>query len=299
MSAADWTPLRVHEDADLFLEAVSFTAAQTGFTPGLIEKDYFCSVVLQYLAAQPESPLVFKGGTCLAKVHADFYRLSEDLDFVIPMPLEAKRRDRRERIVEVKQAAEALSKRPPGLTWRQPLAGSNESRQYFGSIGYPSLLTGLGERIKIEVGLREPLLIPPCRQAARTALRDPVTGDAMVPDLHILSIDLREALAEKTRAALTRREPAVRDFFDLDHALGHGLLRFDDDEFIELVRLKLAVPGNEPVNVGPERLNALRGQLVTRLKSVLRERDYSGFDLERILERVLWCGRMVGEVEKG
>ena len=29
--------------------------------------------------------LVFKGGTCLSKVHADFYRLSEDLDLIIPV----------------------------------------------------------------------------------------------------------------------------------------------------------------------------------------------------------------------
>jgi predicted nucleotidyltransferase component of viral defense system len=41
-------------------------------------------VLLEYLAAVDEA-LVFKGGTCLAKVYADFYRLSEDLDFVIPM----------------------------------------------------------------------------------------------------------------------------------------------------------------------------------------------------------------------
>ena len=30
-----------------------------------------------------EASLVFKGGTCLSKVHVDFHRLSEDLDLII------------------------------------------------------------------------------------------------------------------------------------------------------------------------------------------------------------------------
>ena len=31
--------------------------------------------------------LVFKGGTCLTKVHAELYRLSEDLDYTYPSSL--------------------------------------------------------------------------------------------------------------------------------------------------------------------------------------------------------------------
>jgi len=49
MSKPDPTPIRVHEDRAMFLEAVNFTAAHTGFSPRLIEKDYFCTVLLQYL----------------------------------------------------------------------------------------------------------------------------------------------------------------------------------------------------------------------------------------------------------
>jgi predicted nucleotidyltransferase component of viral defense system len=46
--------------------------------------------LLEYFADRA-STLVFKGGTCLAKVHAGFYRLSEYLDFTIPSPLDAMR----------------------------------------------------------------------------------------------------------------------------------------------------------------------------------------------------------------
>lgn len=45
-------PVRLHEeDPALLREAIRFTSAETGFVPRLIEKDYFCSVVLEYLAA--------------------------------------------------------------------------------------------------------------------------------------------------------------------------------------------------------------------------------------------------------
>ena len=48
----------------------------------LIEKDYYCSLILNYFF-NGDTSLVFKGGTCLSKVYVDFYRLSEDLDLII------------------------------------------------------------------------------------------------------------------------------------------------------------------------------------------------------------------------
>lgn len=42
--------LDLHEDVSLFHEAVRFTQARTGFAARLIEKDYFCTVLLTYLA---------------------------------------------------------------------------------------------------------------------------------------------------------------------------------------------------------------------------------------------------------
>jgi predicted nucleotidyltransferase component of viral defense system len=77
-----------YEDSAFFLAAVSFIAQVSIFTTRLVEKDYFCSVLLEYLT-RGDHTLVFKGGTCLAKIHADFYRLSEDLDFVISMPVDS------------------------------------------------------------------------------------------------------------------------------------------------------------------------------------------------------------------
>ena len=89
---ADW-PTGYHDDAELFRDALRFTAAETSFSERLIEKDYFCSVALADLAAAQLS-LAFKGGTCLSKVHGSFYRLSEDLDIGISTAMGESRSER-------------------------------------------------------------------------------------------------------------------------------------------------------------------------------------------------------------
>ncbi len=132
--------IRLHQDSALFREAVTYTAAETGFVPRLIEKDYFGTLLLQYLGV-PGLGLVFKGGTCLAKVHAGFYRLSEDLDFSIPTPLDASRADRSRRVKRSRDAVAQIGGQLPDFHVITPLTGANASTQYTGVIGYTSLLS--------------------------------------------------------------------------------------------------------------------------------------------------------------
>ncbi len=278
---SDPAPLSLHTDLALFREATNFTAAQTGFSTRLIEKDYFCTVLLQYLARGAGSDLVFKGGTCLAKVHAGFYRLSEDLDFTIPQAPDASRAQRRRGAAVVKTAVNAIGDHLPGFVVERPLTGSNASKQYIGSVRYGSPGSGQPESILIEVSLREPLLTPAVPGLIRTVLLDPVHGRAMVPEFSCACVSLAEAMAEKLRAALSRPDVAIRDFYDLYYAHVHLGLQATDGALIQLVRRKLAMPGNAPVDLGAERLAALRKQLDTRLRPVLRDRDLREFDLDR------------------
>jgi hypothetical protein len=148
---------RIHEDTALFREAVSFTSAETRFLPRLIEKDYFCTILIEYLSSNVER-LVFKGGTCLAKVHAGFYRLSGDLDFVIPVHLSASRSDRRNLAACLKKAVTELPNRLNPFYMIEALKGANDSTQYIAVVGYSSRIGSREETIKIEIGLREPLL---------------------------------------------------------------------------------------------------------------------------------------------
>lgn len=272
--------IRIHEDPALFRQAVSITQLGTGFAGRLIEKDYFSSVLLEYLA-NVEAALVFKGGTCLAKVYAEFYRLSEDLDFVIPMAAGAMRAERSKRTTGLKKAVAALSQRLSGFRVIQPLIGANNSTQYVALFGYRSLLSGREESIKIEIGLREPLLTPIFEGSAKTLLRDPVSGTSLVTPAAIRCISKKEAFAEKFRAALSRRDVAIRDYFDIDYAVRVLGLRPGDVELIGLIRKKLAIPGNERVDVSGDRLAALRPQLESQLRPVLRAKDFLEFNLDR------------------
>ena len=285
MSKPESQIVHLLEDPDFFRASVRFTAQVTTFTPRLIEKDYLCTVLLEYLAATGGS-LVFKGGTCLSKVHANFYRLSEDLDFVIPMPTDSTRVRRRKQAVAIKKAVAELPKQLPFFRVVQPLAGANNSTQYNAVIGYTPLTSREEDTIKIEIGLREPLLLPVLVGPARTILLDPNSGEPLIPPLALSCISRMEAFAEKFRAALSRREVAVRDFFDLDYAVRRLGLRPENADLVELVRQKLAVPGNEPVDISADRLAALRRQVGPQLQPVLRAEDFAEFDLERAFQAV-------------
>lgn len=282
-----------HHDVGIFRQAVSITQLRTGFAERLIEKDYFCSVLLEYLAAVEEA-LVFKGGTCLSKVYADFYRLSEDLDFVIPMDTGASRAGRSKQAAGLKKAVAALPQGLSGFHTVQALTGANSSTQYVAVIGYTSLLSGRKDSIKIEVGLREPLLTPVHTGSVKTLLLDPVSGKPLVKPALLRCISKMEAFAEKFRAALSRREVTIRDFYDIDYAVRRLDLRAQDGELIELVRQKLAVPGNEPVDVSANRLVALRAQVEAQLKPVLRTADFAEFDLDRAFATVAGVAAAVG-----
>lgn len=293
MSKAKQPAITVHEDVEFFREALRFTAAQSGFTGRLIEKDYFCTVLLAYLDGAAGNALVFKGGTCLTKVHSELYRLSEDLDYTIPVPFETSRSERSRRVKDVKVALSQVKQSVPAFRVVEPLTGANNSTQYVAAVVYSSMITPKGETIKVEVSLREPLLMPIVQGAARTLLLDPVSNTAVVSPVSLSNIAKTEGLAEKFRAALSRRDVAVRDFYDIDYAVRKGGLRPKSAELIGQVRQKLAVPGNDPVNVSDERLAALRMQIEHQLRPVLREKDFAEFDLDRAFEIVAEVAKAV------
>jgi predicted nucleotidyltransferase component of viral defense system len=274
--------ISLHEDQAFFREAVLFTAGQTGFNATLIEKDYFCTVLLQYLYDQPDCPLIFRGGTCIGKVYADFYRLSEDLDFLISTPPEASISVRRKGMAPVMEWVKKISVEMSILTLPEDFTGHNSSRQYVAYVTYPSVfLTEEAARIKIEVGLREAPLMPSVQMKARTLLLNPFTRKSLVPDISLTTLSMKEAIAEKLRAALTRLEPAIRDFFDIDYLASQNKMDLNDRQLFDLLAEKLKVPGNPPIDLSQARKDKLKTQINTELKPVLRPVDFEKFGLDR------------------
>jgi predicted nucleotidyltransferase component of viral defense system len=282
-----------HEDPGRFRDALMLTASETGFSERLIEKDYYCSVLLKDLAVLFGQGLVFKGGTCLSKVHADFFRLSEDLDFSISVNPDAGRGERRRAVQPAKDHLSGVTARLPIFSEVVALTGRYHNIQYNAQLAYRSAVTGDDESIKVEISLREEVLLPHEELAARTILVDPVSHTSALAPVTVHAISLREAYAEKTRAALTRRDPAIRDFFDLDNAIRKGLLQHGAPAFLSLVSKKLAVT-DDPLDLSPERLELLARKIETQLKPFLRTADYEGFDLDRVVallrDLVLACG---------
>ncbi|MBU3665990.1 MAG: nucleotidyl transferase AbiEii/AbiGii toxin family protein [Chthoniobacterales bacterium] len=258
--------------------AVEFTAAKTGFQPALVEKDFWCSVVLGRLYATEECPLVFKGGTLLSKAYVAFNRMSEDLDFTLPTAPGITRGVRSKRAREVGALVETAT---VGLlrTDEKGWQSFNSSTQHRITLWYPSVFGGEGS-IKLEVGQRE----EPMREIAAvplaTLLRDPLFDEEGVQPVMAASLSREEAYAEKVRAALTRDEPAPRDLFDLDYAVQEGVLDWEDAEFLRLAARKVAMEKDMDW-LAAERLETFQRLIEGELRPVLRPDTFAAFDFTR------------------
>lgn len=275
-----------HKDKALFQAAVRYTAAQTGFRAELIEKDYFCSVILAYLYSFKDFLPVFKGGTLLAKIYGDFYRLSEDLDFTLSSnPLDSQSH-RRDQIKAVKSIFNACDTALTGIQIKHPLEGANRSRQYNGELVYDSLISSQKGRIRIEINLHETMIEKPQIEQAKTLLLNPFTAMPLVSQFKVTCFSKMETYAEKIRAAFCRSEPAIRDYFDIDYALRYGELDLENEDLIAMIQQKIQVQSHQFNELDQNRIQALQLQMETELLPTLRSQDYQQFQLENVVSRL-------------
>ncbi|MFV1979678.1 MAG: nucleotidyl transferase AbiEii/AbiGii toxin family protein [Rhodothermia bacterium] len=285
--------LQLHETPGDFRQALNFTEAESGFAQRLIEKDYYCSLILADFEPLFANGLVFKGGTSLSKVHADFYRLSEDLDFAISIPTTVRRSGRRRAVASIKNHLENVTERLPAVEIASPLNGHNECRQHEVFLQYASVVTGEHETVKVEVAVREPIIESTIFRVGRTLLRHPVPKETPDAHLSLCVLSLHETYAEKVRAVLTRNPPAIRDTFDIADAVRAERLNLSEPGFLSLVRQKLAVPGNAAIDTSQTRRKLVEDQLETHLKPVLRSSDYAAFDIDRAFAEVEKLAAMI------
>ncbi|MGA1795225.1 MAG: hypothetical protein ACMUIL_05120 [bacterium] len=69
--------------------------------------------------------------------------------------------------------------------------------------------------------------------------------------------------------------------YDVDFAVAKLDLDIKKPRFMDLVKKKLHVPDNDPVDTSYSRKSELDAQLDTQLKPTLRQQDFEGFDLNR------------------
>lgn len=76
--------MTLHENKQLFRQAVQFTAQQKGIPEIYVEKDYWVTYALHTIFKHKiGEEAVFKGGTALLKCYDLIYRFSEDIDIVV------------------------------------------------------------------------------------------------------------------------------------------------------------------------------------------------------------------------
>jgi len=253
-------------------DAINFTANRSGFSAPLIEKDYYCSLILKtiYENEDLKNVLIFKGGTLLAKGYFDFFRMSEDLDFSVDNSFCQNRTERRKIADNLRNVLEKILK---DLDFRQVSAfrGFNESTQYNGIFGYDSV-TGPSNIIKFEIGFRGDMMLKPHYFGLHTLLESSFLQKKLFPVIESLVLSKEEAFAEKIRAALTRRQPAIRDFFDVEKIYLSGFDIFEES-FIKLVNRKLSFDHSSNIDLNLEKRKILESQIITDLKPVLKLND--------------------------
>lgn len=91
----------LHNDKEMFSQAINLVTNKNGIRPEIVEKDYYVTMILRLLSERLPF-IVFKGGTSLSKCHKAINRFSEDIDITIDTTLsQSQKKKVKETIEEV------------------------------------------------------------------------------------------------------------------------------------------------------------------------------------------------------
>jgi predicted nucleotidyltransferase component of viral defense system len=270
-------------------------AATERVQPWSVEKDLYLTRLIWALAQVHGDGLLLKGGTCLSKCDLGYHRMSEDADFVIPgQPTRYRVANTRQLNPVPRSLREIGDDVGMNLTTFDGERFETQSHGLWEMTYQSILLPPRAAALVVEAAIR-PTLLPP----RRVALRQLVPADLMpgYDKAYCWALDYLEVRAEKIRAALTREEPEVRDFYDLA-LFAAAEVDMASEEFVDVLNVKLAEVDAPPLADQPASfgLTGERRVLVeagrTRLVGVVRI-DEPRFDLDSVLEHYnrLWGKR--------
>lgn len=280
----------IHKDKNEFLNILERTAAQTGFSLNLLEKDYYITILLSDINSLTDD-LVFKGGTCLNKIYYSYYRLSEDLDFSMKLPEGEVTKGMRRKVVKPVKDKIQLFVKKYGLHIDDVIqSGRNESKQYVFYVDYDSVVLEKKQTIKLEIGLRFKPLLPVSKKKIAHTFLHPFTKDPLFESGVINCLSLEELIAEKMRAAATRLRIAPRDFYDISYLLKAGF-DFTDKKFINLFKKKLEEDNFDTdlkkykINLGrtDKEIQDMISRIEAELYDVLTLSERKTFDIKKTL----------------
>ncbi|HEX9917229.1 MAG TPA: nucleotidyl transferase AbiEii/AbiGii toxin family protein [candidate division Zixibacteria bacterium] len=275
-------------DRDKLARIIPVIAQEYNFRLEIIEKDFYLTLILNSVESHLSDKIVFKGGTLLNKIHLNYHRLSEDIDFTYLSPDGLDTRSKRshalapirEKMPELLKLLDLKSEKPEGQ-------GFNNSTQYVFNISYPSLISGKDENIQLEISLRQTPIDKPVHNVIAHFYKDPFTGEDLIPKNKILSLSLNEAVAEKLKASITRKDAAIRDYYDLWY-ISETKFDFEDKKFLYIFKKKLESEkyrANYSYNFGldQKKVELLHKQIETELIPVIHVGE--SFDLDKVFRR--------------
>jgi len=288
-------------DRDRLQQIIPFIAEKFKFRLETIEKDYYLTLILNNIESHLSDKIIFKGGTLLNKIHLNYHRLSEDIDFTYFSSDSIETRSGRsraitpirEKMAEFLKLLDLKSKKPEG-------EGFNNSTQYVFNISYSSFISGKDENIKLEISLRQTPVDKPVHNIVDHFYKDPFTGEDLIPRNKILSLTLDEAVAEKLKAAVARRDIAIRDYYDL-WFISEKKFDFKNKHFLSIFKKKLEEEKyrtNFSHNFGLDQksIELLNKQIPAELMPVIRIGET--FNLDKVFDRFNMID-LAARIEKG
>lgn len=262
------------------------------FDKYLLEKDFYLTIILHRITKHiPE--ITFKGWTCLNKVYFPYFRLSEDLDFSISIenPLvntNGKRESFAQHIREkMKTLTASLWRKLNDDQYHHKKAQGNEhlkKKEYTYLkyvLNYPSIYDQSQQSIKIEITYTQKQHFPWIHKHIQSIFIDPLTEELIFSNKTIQCLDLQEMITEKCRDCLTRRKPAIRDFFDLRYLQSQWI---DILANKEIIRAKCDEVSDRQRTLA-DNYDELEKQIQTHIIPVIN--DIGDFDLKAIYDQMI------------
>lgn len=220
---------------------ISKLANSEGVRQQQIEKDYIISWVIWgiYNNDTLKDALIFKGRTCIKKVHIKDYRFSEDIDFTLNPAIEQTISNDEiysafgEIFVEIKAAANIDLSIPEDSKEIHESDGIKFFIEYVGPLG------GKGDHVKTDISRGERLEF----DVEQRNMLDQYSDLAEEGKLTIRSYGLEEIVIEKMAALMGRTIP--RDLYDFEYLINTEGIELQD-VFYEFQR-KAEHKGHNPV----------------------------------------------------
>jgi len=229
---------------------ISRKANSEGVRQQQVEKDYIISWIIWgiYNNDLLKETLIFKGGTCIKKIHIEDYRYSEDLDFTLNPEMEDKVSD--ENIFdafntifnEIKEAANITFSIPEDSKEVHASGGIKFFIKYVGPLG------GRGDHVKTDISKGEKLEF----EVEKLLMMNQYSDLNDEEEVIIQCYGLEEIIIEKMTALMDRTIP--RDLYDFEYVTNFEGIELQDiysefrakaehkglnpDEFVEKVSEK-------------------------------------------------------------